>query len=721
MLRRQIFTVVFMFCILFQGTEGQCSSKLTCSECVQHAGCAWCKQRGFLSPGQPDRRRCDTAEGLRRRNCSAIIDPTPDVQSIVDTELGSSLENVVQLRPQKLHLKLRVGVPQTFKVAFKRAEGYPIDLYFLMDFSLSMIDDLENMKKLGHKVMSALRNVTNAARIGFGAYVDKREIPFITSSSDSLSNPCPENKTCQPAFSFKHFLNLTDNMEDFEKEVSKQNISVNEDLPESGFDGVMQVSVCEEEIGWGNVTRILVYLSDGLFHSAGDGRLAGIVRPNDGKCHLNKDGLYETSESYDYPSIAHLSEVLAKKNIKIIFAITDDYQDTYQELSAVIPQSVVGILESDSSNVVQLISDAYNDLVSKLILEHHKAPAGLDISYSSECSDGTQSYGQKRGECRNLDFDQQINFTVTVSTSVCFSHARSFTIRPQGLTEELSVTVETLCDCDCRDTERRSSYCHGNGTYACGACSCDEGYVGQTCECEKQQNADSILSMEALCTPFNSTNTCSGHGSCLCGRCICHSHYRGQYCQCDDTSCNHHKNLICGGNGRCNCGTCECYPNYEGPACECSTITDECQTGNDSICSNHGYCECNQCICHPDFKGKHCTMSLYPCLQYGACVRCRLSNVLEKENCEEACSSTELIHSPDARIFSCDDEMVFFNVESNSETVQIFYREKHSIFQRAMFGTLVIFCSGVGGVVILGTTMILTYLVLLNIYYQIVP
>ncbi|XP_072552994.1 integrin beta-2-like [Salminus brasiliensis] len=720
MLRREISTTVFMLCIILHGTEGQCSSKSTCSECVQHTGCAWCKQRGFLSPGQPDHRRCDTAEGLRRRNCSAITDPTPNAQRIMDKGLGSSLENVVQLRPQKIHLKLRVGVPQTFEVAFKRAEGYPIDLYFLMDLSFSMRDDLENVKKLGYKVMSALRNVTHAARIGFGAFVEKRKMPYVNTKADKLAEPCHQHK-CQPSFSFQHVLKLTDNMEDFETEVSKQYISTNEDLPESGFDGVMQVAVCEKEIGWGNVTRILVYLSDDLFHMAGDGRLAGIVTPNDGKCHLNRMGFYEKGELHDYPSIAHLSETLTKNHIKIIFAITKKVLESYQALSEVIPQSVVGILESDSSNVVQLISDAYNDLVSKLILEHHKAPAGLDITYSSTCSDGTYSHNQRRGECRNVGFDQQINFTVTVSSSVCFSHTKSFIIKPQGLNEELSMTVETICDCDCSDTEQKSPDCHGNGTYTCGICSCDEGYVGQMCECEKQQNADSILSMDALCSPINSTNMCSGHGSCLCGRCICHGQYRGQYCQCDDTSCNHHKNLICGGNGRCNCGTCECHPNYEGSACECPTTTDECQTGNGSICSNHGHCECNQCVCHPGFKGKHCTVSLYPCLQYGACVRCRLSNVLENRTCDKACTSTELIHSPDARTFSCHEEMVFFNVESNSETVRIFYRENHNLFQSAMFGTLVIVCSGVGGVVILGTTMILTYLLLLNIYYQIVP
>ena len=36
-----------------------------------------------------------------------------------------------------------------------------------------------------------------------------------------------------------------------------------------------------------------------------------------------------------------------------------------QELSKMIPQSVVGVLESDSSNVVQIIKNAYNVRIPK--------------------------------------------------------------------------------------------------------------------------------------------------------------------------------------------------------------------------------------------------------------------------------------------------------------------------------------------------------------------
>lgn len=49
---------------------------------------------------------------------------------------------------------------------FKRAEGYPIDLYYLMDLSYSMKDDLEKIKTLGQDILNKLQTVTKTVRIG---------------------------------------------------------------------------------------------------------------------------------------------------------------------------------------------------------------------------------------------------------------------------------------------------------------------------------------------------------------------------------------------------------------------------------------------------------------------------------------------------------------------------------------------------------------------------
>lgn len=58
------------------------------------------------------------------------------------------------------------GEPQTFSLKFKRAEDYPIDLYYLMDLSYSMKDDLENVKSLGTALMHEMEKITSDFRIG---------------------------------------------------------------------------------------------------------------------------------------------------------------------------------------------------------------------------------------------------------------------------------------------------------------------------------------------------------------------------------------------------------------------------------------------------------------------------------------------------------------------------------------------------------------------------
>lgn len=61
---------------------------------------------------------------------------------------------------------LPTGQAAAFNVTFRRAKGYPIDLYYLMDLSYSMLDDLINVKKLGGDLLRALNEITESGRIG---------------------------------------------------------------------------------------------------------------------------------------------------------------------------------------------------------------------------------------------------------------------------------------------------------------------------------------------------------------------------------------------------------------------------------------------------------------------------------------------------------------------------------------------------------------------------
>lgn len=57
----------------------------------------------------------------------------------------------------------------------------------------------------------------------------------------------------------------------------------------------------QEQIGWRNVSRLLVFTSDDTFHTAGDGKLGGISMPSDGQCHLDSNGVYTNSAEFVSP------------------------------------------------------------------------------------------------------------------------------------------------------------------------------------------------------------------------------------------------------------------------------------------------------------------------------------------------------------------------------------------------------------------------------------
>jgi len=56
------------------------------------------------------------------------------------------------------------------------------------------------------------------------------------------------------------------------------------------------VSFSKDKIGWRpGASHLLVFTTDAKTHVALDGRLAGIVRPNDGQCYVGTDNIYNMS------------------------------------------------------------------------------------------------------------------------------------------------------------------------------------------------------------------------------------------------------------------------------------------------------------------------------------------------------------------------------------------------------------------------------------------
>ncbi|XP_077077957.1 integrin beta-1-like [Siphateles boraxobius] len=720
----------------------------TCGECIQTGPqCVWCKDLDFKHS------RCDEKESLQKAGCTPLGIENPRGMVTIDKNIpvtnrktvgGENLrpEEITQIQPQKLTLYLRSDEPQKFTLTFKRVEDYPIDLYFLMDLSDSMGKHLNDVKSLGKNLAMEMRNITKDLRIGFGSFLEKLVMPFILMTPKYLQNPCFP-KDCTAPFSYKNVLSLTNDSTLFTQEVSKQNTSGNLDSPEAGFDAIMQAAVCTKEIGWRNVTRLLVFSTDAGFHFAGDGKLGGIVRPNDGKCHLSNN-MYTMSNYFDYPTISQLVDTLSDNNIQTIFAVTEQFQALYQELSALIPKSTVGILSAISSNVIQLIIDSYNSLSEEVILWNSRLPADVSISYISHCKNGVSRNGESGQKCSNISIGDEVKFDIEIMAKGCPSNGKSETIKikPLGFTEEVEIVLNFICECEChKDGIPNSPSCHfGNGTLECGTCRCNVGRLGTLCECS--QNEVKTDDLDANCRIGNGTDVCSNNGECVCGTCECkkrdnpEERYSGKFCQCDNFNCDRSNNKLCGGHGRCECRKCICDPNYTGSACECSLDTSTCLASNKQICNGRGTCECGVCKC-TDSKFEGPTCEICPtcpriCTEHKDCVEClQFGTGIKKHTCEKDCrnftplkvvnNKDELPRSNDqTHIDLCkerdaDDCWFFFTYATNNDDkIEVHVAEKKECPSGP--DIIPIVAGVVAGIVLIGLALLLIWKLLMIIH-----
>ena len=102
---------------------------------------------------------------------------------------------------------LSADMPYTLNVTFRQAEDYPVDLYYIMDLSVSMKEDKDNVARLGSLLGTLFTNLPNDWRIpvlwsghigcccyrsatemstitgdfhlGFGSFIDKKTMPYV--------------------------------------------------------------------------------------------------------------------------------------------------------------------------------------------------------------------------------------------------------------------------------------------------------------------------------------------------------------------------------------------------------------------------------------------------------------------------------------------------------------------------------------------------------------
>ena len=129
-----------------------------------------------------------------RVQCSAehIVNPNNIYHILQDAELrrSSNDQEAIQLRPQSVKLSLRVNEAYEMNFEYEQAVDYPVDLYYLMDLSKSMEDDKEKLSALGDLLAETMQEITSNFRLGFGSFVDKTVMPYVSTVPQKLKEPC---------------------------------------------------------------------------------------------------------------------------------------------------------------------------------------------------------------------------------------------------------------------------------------------------------------------------------------------------------------------------------------------------------------------------------------------------------------------------------------------------------------------------------------------------
>nr|XP_033818368.1 integrin beta-4 isoform X8 [Geotrypetes seraphini] len=646
------------FCSACRASEiNRCvaSRATSCTQCIQvDKDCSYCSDETFRET------RCDLRENLLRYGCGAagIIYMRSEIKTEQDIEIKTHLKKT-QVSPQRMSMRLRAGEETTFQIKVFEPLETPVDLYILMDFSYSMSDDLDNLKRMGQDLADIVSSLSSNFTIGFGKFVDKVTVPQTDMRPERLKQPWPDST---PPFSFKNVIRLTDNVNHFRSELEKEHISGNLDPPEGGFDAMLQTAVCTDKIGWREgSTHLLVFSTESAFHYEADGAnvLGGILTRNDEYCHLDVTGSYTYDTRQDYPSVPTLVRLLGKHNIIPIFAVTNYSYSYYEKLHKYFPVSEIGELQEDSSNIMELLRMAFERIRSKMDIRADYTPRSMQTEISSFSSKKTESgsFQVVRGEVGTF------NMRLKALEKVGDAHVCSLTtqdkkgnilVKPSSFSDGLQIDASVICDsCPCDlNKEMDSVRCNSHGDFACGHCLCHEGWRGDYCNCSTGSLSDTLA-----CVQPGLQEVCSGRGECLCGKCQCYSEklnhrYEGEFCEYDNFQCTRTAGILCNDRGRCYLGQCVCDAGWTGLGCECPTSNATCIDSNGGLCNGRGKCVCGRCQC--DTKSRYadatCELSsslglLGVCEDIRTCVQCQAWGTGEKKGakCKECLVKVHMV------------------------------------------------------------------------------
>jgi Ca2+-binding RTX toxin-like protein len=226
-------------------------------------------------------------------------------------------------------------------------EVVPLDVVLLQDLSRSFRNNLSTLRSLVPDLLSSVQNIAPNSQFGAASFIDKPVEP-IGDPDDGIY----VYRTEQP---------LTSDLELLQSTVDNFETIGNSTDPEASLEALLQVAVRTEELGFrDNARRFVIVATDESFNQAGDGEIAGITTPNNGDAILdgNPPGTGE-----DYPSIEQIQNALVAANIIPVFTVTSRFVSTYEELVDELGRGTVVELSSDSSNLVEAVTEGLGEVL----------------------------------------------------------------------------------------------------------------------------------------------------------------------------------------------------------------------------------------------------------------------------------------------------------------------------------------------------------------------
>ncbi|KAG5879217.1 hypothetical protein JTB14_026715 [Gonioctena quinquepunctata] len=663
-----------------------CMDQEKCDECLQaDPCCSWCYDEKYHGRRcNVTLQTCDTnkMEFNSHVNVSTADDGFAEFSEITEK---TNMEEIIQIKPQHIHVKLRKGIPVNFTFTYKPAANYPLDLYYLGDLSASMEANMKIFKTIGLDLSKNLTQLTKNYKLAYGSFMDKTDMPFYFTDPENSNNPCLNLlKTCEKGYLFRHRLDFSSDVDTFSKKISSSMITANVDDLDGALDAILQILLCERKIGWSKFSRKIILLpTDSLLHMAGDGILVGAVMKPTDKCMLDGKGEHTEPLKYDYPSIELIEMLLRQKKVNIIFAVkTKSKLDYYTKLSKTLLKDYgyVVELEADSKNILNVIAEGFFNFAQQVSFYINTTQhPHIDVQFFADCDNNDRF--NETSTCYGVK-DKPVDFKVqlTLKENPMDLDEDQLFVEEKNINEKLALSVTYLGRCKCKNYQDNGEVCEHGGNRKCGECYCPGGWTGKNCE---ESCDDNDAKSCRLFVNNTYSDICSDRGYCECGKCVCNPPYEGGFCE---YQCPSDGEKICSGptQGKCIMGKCICERGFAGETCSCSTSTDDCMLGNAPICSEKGKCECNQCMCNEGFSGKFCEINQENntiCEKYDSFVEgwyAKADGVQNHTLKENTTIVLDELEHPES--FSCGESCSIIIFDGNSRCdVQYCYLEKDGV------------------------------------------